>query len=211
MEETTTMNGTDEAGAVHFDLQRLTMSDPAARDNMMRYIAAFRTLLTGRQQDSEDLKVMIGAGFGITDASEVQHQFLTAADGCDRLFIRFDVDDAAGPPDGLGLFRKEGGAVSLYGQCRLWSPPSGGRPIIIFYHERRMGHFAYRPGKTLRRVDRLPTVDLMPGYLRADARLASLVASDLLREVGPAFVAMIAGGHAVGPGDGPDAALRGQH
>lgn len=196
------MNGTDEASDPRFDLQRLTMSDTAARDNMLRYMAAFRIMLSGRQHDAEDLKVLIGAGFGITDGAEIRHQFLTAADDCDRLFIRFDVDAAAGPPDGLGLFGREGDAVPLYGQCRLWSPPGGGRPVIIFYHERRMGHFTYRPGQTLRRVDRLPTDNLVPGYLRADARLASLVASDRLREVGPSYIAMMGDADACAPNDG---------
>ena len=184
------MDHTDETLDPRFRLQLLTASDRAARANMMRYSAAFRILLTGQKDDAEDLKVAIGMGFGMSDATDLTYQMLTRLDGLDRLYIRFDVDDACGPPDGLGLIRLEGGEPILYGQCRMWSPPGTGRPVIIFCHEGRCGHFAYRPGKTLSCVDRLPASDLMPGFRRADARLAKLVRSDRLRDIGDPIISI---------------------
>lgn len=178
------MNNQDAINDPHFRLQLLTVSDPKVRTNVMRYSKALRIALTGRKDDSPDLKLLIGMGFGLTDEADIEYQALTRADGLDRLYLRFDVDDACGPPDGLGLIRLEGDRAVLYGQCRLWSPASVGKPVIIFAHEGRVGHFTYQPGKTLTRVDRLPASDPTPGFRRADNRLAKLVASKLLQKVG---------------------------
>lgn len=182
------MNDADDTKDPHFNLQALTVSDAKARTNMMRYAKALRFALTGRRDDGPDAKILIGMGFGMSDEADIKLQALTRSDGRDRLYLRFDVDDACGPPDGLGIIRLEGIRTVLYGQCRLWAPASMGSPVIIFGHEGRFGHFKFQPGKTLKRVDSLPADDLTPGYRRAAARLAKLVASKRLRDVGEPYL-----------------------
>lgn len=120
------MDDLDETLDPLLRLQILTASDPKARANMMRYAAAVRIMLTGQKDETEDLKILIGMGFGMSDATDLKYQMLTRLDGCDRMYLRFDVDDACGPPDGLGLIRLQGGEPVSYGQCRIWSPPRTG-------------------------------------------------------------------------------------
>jgi hypothetical protein len=168
--------------------QLLTTSDPAVRANMTRYADALLMMLTGGRHTADDLKILTGANFFVSDASEDLYCRLTRTDGKDRMLLRFDIDDALGPPNGLGLFHKEGYGATLYGQCRPWLPPAPGRPIIIFLHEGQGGHFAYRQGEPLRRIDHLPPNDLMPGFLRADARLIKTMRSPKLNMARPVFM-----------------------
>lgn len=65
--------------------------------------------------------------------------------------------------------------------------------MIIFSQEGRHGHFGYSPGKALSRVDRLPASDLMPGFRRADPRLATLVRSDRLLDTGEPIICITLG------------------
>jgi len=182
------MRDADETVDPQIQLQMLTVSDRNARANMMRHSAALRIVLTGQKDETKDMKVLIGMGFGMSDATDERYQSLTRIDGCDRLYLRFDVDDACGSPNGLGLIRQEGADAVLYGRCRLWAPRDTGRPVIFFLHEGRYGHFTYSPDKNLKRVDRLPSQDMMPGFLRADAMLAKLVASKRLQDIGEPLV-----------------------
>lgn len=174
-------------------LQLLTASDPKVRRNMMRYSAALRIALTGQQHDSPDLKILIGMGFGMSDETDVEYQRLTLEDGNDRIYLRFNVDDALGPPDGMGVIRREGEKAVLYGQCRLWAPPTAKSPVIIFEHEDRYGCFIFRRGKALIRVDELPEHNLMPGFKRASHRLARLVKSKRLKHVAEPFMRVTIG------------------
>ncbi|MFW2853520.1 hypothetical protein ACM61V_16650 [Sphingomonas sp. TX0543] len=184
------MEDPDEILDPRLRLQMLTVSDRQARANMMRYSAALRIMLMGQRDETPDLRVLIGMGFGMSDATDLKYQMLTRTDGCDRIYVRFDVDDACGPPDGLGVIRLEGNRAVLYGQCRLWAPAGTGRPVVIFGHEGKYGHFTYRPLKTLTRVDSLPAKDLMPGFRRADARLAKLVSSERLLDIGEPIISI---------------------
>mgnify|MGYP001255828074 FL=1 len=173
-----------------FELELLTLSDPKVRANMMRYSMALRIALTGRKDHDPSLRILIGMGFTMSDETDEAYQEATRRDGCDRLYLRFDVDDALGPPDGMGLVRLEDDRTVLYGRCNLWMPQSAGRPVIVFEHEGRYGHFAYRPGSTLVRVDSLPANDHRPGFKRAQDRLAALVASKRLQKVTEPFITM---------------------
>lgn len=173
-----------------FKLKLLTISNPKVWANMMRYAMAFRIALTGRKKHDPSLKILIGMGFTMSDETDEAYQEATRQDGCDRLYLRFDIDDALGPPDGLGLVRLEDDRTVLYGRCNLWMPQTSGRPVIVFEHEGRYGHFAYRPGRTLQRIDFLPADYLKPGFERAQDRLAALVASKRLRKVAEPYVAV---------------------
>ena len=173
-----------------FELELLTISDPKVRANMMRYSMALRIALTGRKDHHPSLKILIGMGFTMSDETDEAYQEATKQDGCDRLYLRFDVDDALGPPDGMGLVRLEDDRSVLYGRCNLWMPQTNGRPVIIFEHEGRYGHFAYRPGSTLKRIDSLPANDHWPGFKRAQDCLAALVASKRLQKVADPFIIM---------------------
>ena len=165
------------------DPEFFVMLDPKVRTNMLRYAMAFRKVLTGQWEDGPDLKVKIGTGFTMSDETDHEYQRQTLSDGCDRLYIRFDIEDPLGPPDGLGLVRAEKSKAILYGQCRLWIPTGTARASIVFQHEGRVGHFVYVAGRPLIRMDTLPAKNLSPGFGRASMKLDTLVASKRLRKI----------------------------
>lgn len=164
------------------DPETWAMLDPEIRTNMLRYEKAFRKVLTGQLEDKSGLKVKIGTGFTMSDQTDEEYQRQTRSDGCDRLYIRFDIDDPLGAFDGLGLVRAENDKAILYGQCALWMPVGTGRPSIVFHHEGYSGHFIYVPGRPLVRVNSLPSGDITPGLERAKRKVATLVASKRLRK-----------------------------
>lgn len=161
----------------------IAMLDPEVRTNMLRFEMALRKLLTGRWRDHPSLKVKIGTGFTMSDKTDDEYQEATRRDGYDRLYIRFDVDDPLGSPDGLGLVRSEDGRSVLYGRCRLWMPRTNKNPVIAYVHEDRAGHFSYAPNKTLNRTEEPPAKVHAPGFARADRHLASLVKSKHVRKI----------------------------
>lgn len=173
-----------------FGFELLTISNPGVRASMTRYTKAFRIALTGHKDHHPGLKIQIGMGFGMSDETDEAYQEATRQDGCDRLYLRFDVDNALGPPDGMGLVRIERGETVLIGRCSLWMPRATGKPVIAFEHEGQYGHFAYCPGDTLRRVNAVPALDLRPGINRAQLYLAALVASKRLERVEEPHITM---------------------
>lgn len=157
------------------------ISDPQVLANISRYIAALRIVVTGHKDHHPRLKILIGAGFCMSDETDDAWQKATRLDGCDRIYLRFDAEDPLGPPDGMGIVRRETVEAVLYGQCRLWLPEQSGHPAIVFGHEGLLGHFVYRPGQALARVDSAPAKATIAGFERADRRLAALVASKRLQ------------------------------
>ena len=153
------MNETDEMRDARHALERLSASDPAAQANMLRYVAAVRIMLTGRRRGDVDAPPLIGAGFRLMGGAVEIPAAHTREDGADRIYIAFDVDDAAGPAIGLGLFRKDDDLVSCYGLCRLWSPANDGRAIIIPADDGSLGSFSFKSGDRLQRAS-APTGDL---------------------------------------------------
>ena len=166
------------------ELQKLTLSDPAARGNMLRHIAAVRHLFTGEVADAEHLGLMIATGFGVTDDAEALHLAHVAADGVARLYLMFDVDDALGPPFGYGLFHLEEGKATFYHYAAIWIPAHGGRPMIAASNGERRGFFAYRHGSMLRARTPRPS-DFEPGYARAAGRIARLLQRPEIRDFAP--------------------------
>lgn len=171
-------------------LEILTASDSKVRANMMRYAKALGPVLTGHEDYHPRQKILIAMGFGMSDETDEAYQEATRRDGCDRLYLRFGVNEALGPPDGMGVVRLKGDKTVLYGRCNLWMAQTGGHPIIFFVHEGRYGHFSYRPGTTLKRIDSLPADDHRPGFRRAQDHLTALVTSKPLKKVSKPNIAM---------------------
>jgi hypothetical protein len=176
---------TDEMRQGRHDLQLLSASDPAAGANMMKYVAAYSIMLTGRRgRDRRKDEPQLGAGFVLRHGDEFLCAAAARRSGTDYIYIAFDVDDAAGPPLAAGVFRKQDDAMSVYGNCRLWSPANAGRALLVpIGVGPEVGHFAFRPGRPLKLVDAPVPGDLGAGFRRASARMQRLLASDELRHV----------------------------
>lgn len=170
--------------AKSLELQMLTLSDPAARANMLRHIAAVRLLFTDDIADAEHHGLLIGSGFGISDDAEEQCYRSVAADGVSRLYLMFDVDDALGPPYAYGLFHREDGETVFYHYAGPWMPLDGGKPLISASNGKRAGFFVYRRGR-LRRAAKPPASDFKPGYSRAATRIAALLRTPGIRDFAP--------------------------
>lgn len=172
----------NEIRAADVALQALSASDPAAQASMMRHIVALRLMVTGHLRDADVARVAFGACFGVTVDAEAHFAKLTGIDGVDRVIVAFDVDDPSGPPSGFGLFHIEDGAVSFYDRCRPWATPDGGRAMLVAANDQEVARFSNQPGRALRRTAGGPPGDPTPGYRRAQARLARLVASANVRD-----------------------------
>lgn len=180
-----TKEETDEMRQARHDLQLLSASDPAAGANMMKYVAAYSMLLTGRRgRNRRPNEPQLGAGFVLTHGDQNLCAAAARRSGTDYIYIAFDVDDAAVPPVAAGVFREQNGAMFVYGDCRLWSPANDGRAILVpMGVGPEVGHFAFRPGRPLRLVEAPVPGDLEAGFRRASARMQRLLASDDLRDV----------------------------
>lgn len=176
------MKETEEMRDARHALQELAASDPAAATNMLRHVAAYGALIAGRDGRAHcPGEPVFQAGFRLTHGSEKLYAAVTRRCHGESLFIAFDVDDAAGPPIGFGLFRLEGEHVVCYGRCVLWAPVNDGRALIVPVGDDEPapnGYFAFRRGQPLRRVDGPLPGDFMAGVRRARARLAKLLAAD---------------------------------
>jgi hypothetical protein len=169
---------TKEMSTAMIGLQELSASDPAVRMNMLRQLGTLTELVTGRERGFEEPGgPMFMAGFQLTAGQQQACMMLTARTGVEQVYLAFDVDDAAGPPRGLGVVRIEGDRVVAHVFCRIWVPASGGRAVIVPTGEGTRGHFAFRRGQRLRFVDRPPPGDLAAGYRRAEDRQRQLVAA----------------------------------
>ncbi|KQT33679.1 hypothetical protein ASG29_06615 [Sphingomonas sp. Leaf412] len=176
---------TEEMRQARHDLQLLSASDPAAGANMMKYVAAYSIMLTGRRgRDRRQGEPQLGAGFVLTHGDQNLCAAAARRSGTDYIYIAFDVDDAAGPPLAAGVFRKQDDNMFVYGDCRLWSPANDGRALLVpMGIGPEVGHFAFRPGRTLKLVDAPVPGDLQAGLRRASARMQRLLSSDALRDV----------------------------
>lgn len=176
---------TDEMRRARHELQLLSASDPAAGANMMRHVVAYSIMLTGRRgDDRRQNEPHLGAGFILTHGDDQLFAASARRSGTEYIHIGFDVDDAAGPPVAVGVFRREGDKMLLYGNCRLWSPANDGRALLVPVGVGpEVSHFTFRPGRTLKLVDGPVPGDLAAGFRRAGARLQRLLASDALRMV----------------------------
>ena len=179
------MHMTDDMKRARHELQLLSASDPTAAANMARHVMALIMLVTGaRHRERRGAEPEIGGGFEPIDGEEKLLMGVTSLTGVEQLFLRFDVDDAAGPPVGLSLFRNEGGEIAHYGRCLLWSPANDGRALVVPQGTRDHGHFVFRRGSALRHVPEPPPGPLEAGLRRGSARLARLAASSELRDIG---------------------------
>ncbi len=179
------MNDTDEMVEARYQLQELTAADPAASANMLRYVAALSLLVTGRRaRDRRPGEPQFGAGFLLVDGNEQLFAATARRSGTDYVLTAFDVDDAAGPAHGIGVFHPQADGMVLFGNCRPWSPANDGRALLVPTGEGDYaGHLAFRPGRPFRLVQAPVPGDLEAGFRRAGARLARLLASEALREV----------------------------
>ena len=178
------MNDTEEMRKARYALQELTAADPAASGNMLRYVAAISLLVTGRRgRERRPAEPQIGAGFLLVDGNEQLFAAATRRSGTDYVLIGFDVDDAAGPARGIGVFRKQGDVMVLFGNCRPWAPANDGRALLVPTGDSDYaGYLAFRPGQPFKLVMAPVPGDLEAGFRRADARLARLLASEALRD-----------------------------
>lgn len=179
------MNETEEMRQARHDLQMLSASDPAAAANMLRHVAAYSIMLTGRRgRDRRDCEPQVGAGFILTHG---EHKLCAAAarrSGTDYLYVAFDVDDAAGPPVAAGVFSRQGDDMVLYGNCSLWSPANDGRALLVPRGEGDyVGYLAFRPGAPFKLVKARVPGDFEAGVRRAAGRMRRLLDSDELRNV----------------------------
>lgn len=134
------------------ELQTLPASDPFAQANMPRHVAACTQLLTGRP-GGEALagEPLVGAGFRLMNGEEKLFATFTRGDGVERIYIAFYIDDAQGPPVGTGLFCKLRDHVVCYGSCKLWSPVSDGKALLVPTTDGALaGYFAFRRGQPFR-------------------------------------------------------------
>lgn len=171
------INETKKMREARHDLQTLSASDPIAQANMLRHVAACTMLLTGRPgRKALAREPLVGAGFRLIDGEANLFATFTRNDGIERVYIAFDIDDAQGPPIGIGLFRKEGGEVMCYGLCKLWSPVKGGRAVLVPTGEGSpAGYFAFRRGKPMRWIDGPVPGDFDAGLRRTQTRIARLL------------------------------------
>jgi hypothetical protein len=173
---------TEQMRDARHQLEELTASDPAVVANMMRHLAALSLVLTGRRgNEARDAEPRVMAGFRLMGGSHHMCAAVTARTGIDQVYMAFDVDDAAGPPIGIGLFRNEGDQTAIYGNCRLWSPVGDGRAVLVPDDTGEHGHFVFQPGAAMRHEPGLPARDLEPGLRRAAARRVRLLNSEELR------------------------------
>ena len=171
-------NETKEMRDARHELQTLSGSDPLARANMLRHVAACTQLLMGRPGwDAHPGEPLVGAGFRLVHGEERLFASFTRSDGIERIYIAFDIDDPQGPPLGTGLFRKEGDHVVCYGLCRLWSPANDGRALLVPVGEGGQGYFAFTKGRSFRWVAGDVPGDLEAGLRRAKSRYARLLKS----------------------------------
>jgi hypothetical protein len=179
------MNETEEMRQARHALQDLSASDPAVSANMMRYVAAYAIMVTGRRgQERRKDEPQIGSGFVLTHGNEQLCAAAVRRSGTDYLYIAFDVDDAAAPPVAAGVFRQEGEDMVAYGNCRLWSPANDGRALLVPIGDGGYaGHFAFRPGQPLKFVEAPLPGDYEAGVRRADARMRRLLSSAALSNV----------------------------
>jgi hypothetical protein len=159
-------------------LQRLTANDPAAARNMTRHMIAASILATGVRQRGPADGVSFVSGFTLTSGE--RELVMSAVDGSDvdHAYLAFDVDDACAAPVGVAAFRVEGGEVTCYPECALWSPPGEGRAVIIpIGRDAPRCHLVAKHGQPLRRVEGHPAANLAGGFRRAYTRLARLARS----------------------------------
>lgn len=176
---------TDAMREARHALQELTATDPAARANILRYVAAYSLMVTGRRARERrgDEPQTVG-GFVLTHGDQYLCAEATRRGGRDQLYIAFDVDDAASAPVAAGVFSKRGEDVVVFGNCRLWSPANDGRALLVPQGvDGYGGYLAFQPGRPFRHVDASLPGDVEAGYRRADARLRRLLASDELRSI----------------------------
>lgn len=176
---------TEEMRHARHDLQELSASDPAASANMLRHLAAYSIMLTGRRgRDRRENEPQMGSGFLLTHGNDKLCAAAARRSGTDYIYIAFDVDDAASSPVAAGVFRQQGEHMVVYGNCRLWSPANDGRALLVPRgDDDYVGYFAFRPGQPLKLVAAPLPGDFEAGARRADARLARLLASEALRDV----------------------------
>lgn len=179
------MNETEEMRQARHELKLLSASDPAAGANMMRHVAAFSLMLTGRRGNRRrDGEPQMGAGFVLTHGDQNLCAAAARRSGTDYIYIAFDVDDAQSGPVAAGIFREQDGQMWCYGNCVLWSPANDGRAILVPRGQGEYpGYFAFRPGGRLKLVPARVPGDFDAGVRRADARLRRLLGSDELRNV----------------------------
>lgn len=176
---------TDEMRQARHDLQMLSATDPAASGNMLRHVAAYSLMVTGRRgRERSDAEPQIVAGFVLTHG---EHQLPAAAvrrSGIETIYLAFDVDDAAGAPVAAGVFRKQDADVVVFGNCRLWSPANDGRAVIVPCGPGDYaGHLAFRPGRSLKLVEAPVPGELEAGFRRAATRMQRLLESNALADV----------------------------
>lgn len=179
------MYETDETRRARHALHELSASDPAASANMLRYVAAYSLMVTGRRgRERKGNEPQIGAGFVLTHGDERLCAAAARRSGTDYIYIAFDVDDAAAPPLAAGVFRQQGDDMIAYGNCRLWSPANDGRALLVpVGRGDYVGYLAFRPGHPLKLVQAPLPGDFEAGVRRADARIKRLLTSEELREV----------------------------
>ncbi len=175
--ELTNDHKTEKMREARHELQTLSASDPAVQANMFRHVRACTQLLTGRlAAQAQPAEPMFGAGFRFEDGEEKLFSAFTRNDGLERIYIAFDIDDAQGPPIGIGLFRKEGENVVCYGMCKLWSPTNDGRALLVPNGEGgTAGYFAFRRGHPFRWIDGPLPGNFDAGVRRAQSRLKRLL------------------------------------
>ena len=177
------MHMNEEMRAARWQLQELSVSDPAAMSNMLRHLAALTIMVTGRRDDRRcELEPVFEAGFQLTAGEQRLCMHMTGRTGVEQVYMAFDVDDAAGPPCGLAVVRREREVVTMACKCMLWSPSANGKALIVPTGEGAFGHFAFRPGRPLRHVATPPPGDLAAGLARGAARQTRLAESRWLRE-----------------------------
>lgn len=179
------MNVTGEMRQARHDLELLTASDPAATANMIKYVAAYALMLTGRRgRDRRDGEPQIGAGFVLCDGNQNLKAAAVRKSGTDYVYIAFDVDDACAPPVAAGVIGERDGHMVVFGHCRLWSPANDGRALLVPQGSgEQVGFFAFRPGRRLKLVNAPVPGDLEAGFRRAEARKQKLLASEALRDI----------------------------
>lgn len=179
------MNETEEMRRARHALQELSASDPAASANMLRHVAAYALIITGRRgRDRRGNEPQIGAGFVLTHGDQNLCAAATRRSGTDYLYIAFDVDDAAAPPVAAGVFRQQGDHMVAYGNCRLWSPANDGRALLVpVGRGDYVGYFAFRPGQPFKLVEAPLPGDFDAGVRRAEARMQRLLNSNALQDV----------------------------
>lgn len=178
------INKTEEMKKARRDLQDLSASDPAAQSNMLRHVSALTLMIAGRHgRNSLPGEPFIIGTFQFAPGERNMCMAVTSRTGLDQVILAFDIDDAAGPPVGLGVIRTEGDFVLCHNTCRLWAPTGEGRALIVPVGDDDRGHFAFQRGGPLRHVDRAGPHDLEAGFRRGAARLTKLANSDELRDI----------------------------